>query len=177
MSRQIIPLRLPEYLATYFGNRMAALPEILRNGSFEDPFLVSAQTEYGEYILKNLSTANRPYSYDKKDHFFISISNYAGDHNADTVRGHRNFMKLSKAAVKDIETKFNAIFRNQLITFVRGAESVTYSNSENKRVRTRAIRLFCEENHVLYSDKNLVAWKKMCQRHKKSDKVLIYNIL
>ena len=177
MNRQIIPFPLPVYLATYFGNRLATIPTKLRDGSHKNPFLVSGHNDYGDYILRHLTVAHAPHIYKGKHPFFISVSNWQGNTNWHNVSGKRNFICLDNIAVKKVTEKLNAAFRAHMITFVRGAESVTSSKSENKRVRTLAIRNFCEENHVIYSDKNLVAWKKMCQRNKHKPKTLIYSTL
>ena len=179
MSRQIIPFPLPVYLATYFGNKLTAEPRRLRSGTFDDPFLVTSKSEFGHYLLKQLRPTNKPYQHSqvKASSFYISVSNYAGNNDPEIIVAHRHFINLPSEAVARIEGKFKAVFKSHLLLYVRGAESEGLSASENARVRTRAIRNFCEENHVIYTDKNLVAWKKMCQRNKYSPKPLIYGLL
>ncbi|WP_416440462.1 hypothetical protein ACH3O9_11305 [Leeuwenhoekiella sp. A16] len=175
MNRQIIPFPLPIYLATFFGNKLGTEQCELRDGSFENPFFVNLHSDFGAFVLRKLSPARAPAKKDTAVNFYISVSIRAGNNQPDILQGNRHFLKLDKQAMREIEEKFRTVFRTQLSIFVSGAESER--ESENSRIRTRAIRTFCHNNHVIYTDKNLTAWKKMCQRNKKSAKPLIYGLL
>lgn len=176
-NRQTIPFPLPEYLATYFGNKLNTDPDLMTDGSFAKPFYVSRTSDFGKYVLSLLKKATSKNKREDYILFYISISNYAGDHDKDIAVGKYSFLQLDEKAIKKIVNRFKSVFEMQLMAYISGAESQYQSEAENKRVRTRAIREFCKENNVLYSPQNLEAWKKQHQRLKKSRKELIYNCL
>ncbi|WP_378186880.1 hypothetical protein ACE939_00845 [Aquimarina sp. W85] len=186
-NRQILPFPLPQYLATYFGNKLNTKEHLLSNGSLAKPFYVDMFSPFGIFVYEKLSKANKPEVLKKGMTFFIEVSLTAGSNFKNVVEGRYALMGLDENAIKEIELRFKAAFERELLAYVAGAESqheVSLKRertgkrcTENYRVRTRAIKRFCEKNNVLYTDKNLEAWKKRCHRAKKKHTELIYNAL
>ncbi|WP_074406638.1 hypothetical protein [Aquimarina megaterium] len=186
-KKQIIPFPLPEYLATYFGNKLNTKTHLLTNGSLVKPFHVDMSSSFGRFVCTKLSKANKPTVLEKGMTFFIEVSLTAGSNFAEVVEGRYALMEFTDQAINEITLRFKAAFERELLAYVAGAESQhedtlksfpsKRKTAETSRVRTKAIKRFCHNNHVLYSDKNLEAWKKRCQRYKTKHKDLIYNAL
>lgn len=175
---QILPLDLPDYLATYFGNKLTNTTTS-QNGSYQDPFIVYENTYLGKRMLRLLSRTDTFPKYEKDDYSFyirLPLSSTAKS----IIRPNRYIYEFSPEAVTTLRSTLNQIFQDRLLNFVKGAEYLyndrRYAQTTG-RIRTAAIEFFCEENNVIYSLQNLYAWQKMCSRYKTGDKELIYSIV
>lgn len=176
-NRQILPFDLPEYLATYYGNKLSTNPDQYTNGSYETPFYVDSFSSIGKFILEQLEpTSIKPKKVNTIP-FYISVSNLAGNNKKEIPQGRLTFLRIRPEGLEKITNRLKELFEFQLMSYISGAESVYKSEVENKRIRTKAIRRFCEENNVFYTPQNMEAWKKQHQRQKNKRKRLVYMFL
>lgn len=177
-NAQILPFSLPDYLATYFGNRLTK--SLTSNtGAYDDPFIVYENTYLGKRVLKLLTQTDRFPKYEIQDHSFFIRLPLSSTANS-IIRSNRYIYEFSEEGLVKLRSVLNQIFQDRLLNFVKGAEfayNKVRQGDQIKRIRTQAIESFCASNNVIYNDKNLAAWQKMCSRYKKQDKTLIYSII
>ncbi|WP_271407423.1 hypothetical protein [Tenacibaculum soleae] len=169
---QIIPFPLPPYLATFFSNQITTEPVLTKDGSKAKPFSVRRDSRFGEFLLRQLKKTNKPPVIKEGFTFFIEVSESQTNKNNSIADGRSSFLNFSDEDFTAITSVFKNLFDSLLIEHVSAfIDGVKTENPDKKRgVQLAAILNFCKKYGVLFSDTNLMAWKKMLQREFKKEK-------
>lgn len=169
---QIIPFPLPPYLASFFSNQITTEPVLARDGSKVKPFSIRRDSRFGDFLLMQLSKANKPPMLKEGYTFFIEVTENQTIINKNIPDGRSSFLCFNEEVFLKIQSIFKVLFDSLLIEHVSAFSDGVHNETPDKKrgVYHTGILNFCKKYGVLFSDTNLRTWKKMLQREFKKDK-------
>lgn len=175
---QIIPFPLPGYLASFFSNLITSNPIITNDGSKVKPYVVNRDSNFGTFILRQLSKAKRP-PIKEGDCFYIKVLEYQTHEDKYTEDVRSSLLEFSDETINEITKIFKSFFESILIEHVTAYKDGVHSQNPNKKrgLIHPAIINFCTKYGVIFSDTNISTWKKLIQRNENKPKPFIMRCL
>lgn len=167
---QLIPFQLPSHLEEFFARQLNA--RIIRKG---DASILHIQrtTPLGKWIHRCLRPVNRKKMKDAGVGFFLSVSNYSGDHDRLVSKGRSYFLDIAPEEQKAIIEATQLFFDHAFLSFVSGAEYGWNQSGKQRGVVKKAIERFLEFYKISPENVKFDTLVKRYQRHKDNPRYIL----
>ena len=170
MNKQVIPFPLPEYLSEFVLSQLntPVLEMELEGCRHAKALHIKRNSEFGKLIHRCLTTSNKPAFVKNGYTMYISVSNFAGDHDKAVPVGKYSFLCLGEEEIKEIISVFDSWFKTCLVHFLDGAVFAHTFNGKTKGIVHASITEFMSYYKISDSKTKFDTFVKYYQREKKA---------
>ena len=167
---QLIPFPLPPHLEEFFAHQLNAK---ICHQDGAAILQIHRTTPLGKLIHRSLRPVNRKKMNDADVGFFLSVSNYSGDHDKLVPKGRSCFLDIAPEEQKSIIEATQLFFDHAFLTFVTGAEYGYTQSGKQRGVVKKAIEKFIQHYKISPENIKFDTLVKRYQRHKESPRYIL----